>query len=107
MSECTDTVILNGQKMDCKTLVTLPNPFSSQGVILTLLTMCILYIQCRWHPLTDVCVGCIRIVKSVKFQSLKICTVAVIHLSNFIKDIFICIPKMNKGLTGLVHHGGE
>jgi len=28
--------------------------------------------------------------------------VAVIHLSNLIKNIFICDLKMNKGLTGLV-----
>jgi len=27
--------------------------------------------------------------------------VAVIQLSNLIKNIFICVPKMNKGLTGL------
>jgi len=33
--------------------------------------------------------------------------VAVIHLSNLIKNIFICVPKMNKGLMGLVQHGGE
>jgi len=33
--------------------------------------------------------------------------VVVIQLSNLIKNIFICAPKMNKGLTGLVQHGGE
>jgi len=33
--------------------------------------------------------------------------VAVIHLSNVIKNIFICVPKTNEGLTGLVQHWGE
>ncbi len=28
-------------------------------------------------------------------------------LSDFIKNIFICVPKMNKGLTGLDWHEGE
>ncbi len=28
-------------------------------------------------------------------------------LSNFIKNIFICVPKMNEGLTGLERHEGE
>ncbi len=28
-------------------------------------------------------------------------------LSNFIKNILICVPKMNKGLTGLERHEGE
>jgi len=32
---------------------------------------------------------------------------AVIHLSNLIENIFICVLKMNEGLTGLVQHGGE
>jgi len=36
------------------------------------------------------------------FNPLGACYVAVIHLSNLIKNIFICVPKMNKGLTGLV-----
>jgi len=30
----------------------------------------------------------------------------VIHLSNLIKNIFICVPKTNEGLTGLVPHMG-
>jgi len=29
----------------------------------------------------------------------------VIHLSNLIKNILICVPKTNEGLTGLVPHG--
>jgi len=33
--------------------------------------------------------------------------VVVIQLSNLIKNIFICVPKTNEGLTGLVQHGGE
>jgi len=33
--------------------------------------------------------------------------VAVIQLSNLIKNIFICVSKTNKGLTGLVQHEGE
>jgi len=32
---------------------------------------------------------------------------AVKFLSNLIKNIFICVPKMNEGLKGLVQHGGE
>ncbi len=28
-------------------------------------------------------------------------------LSDFIKNIFICVPKMNEGLTGLERHEGE
>ncbi len=28
-------------------------------------------------------------------------------LSEFIKYILICVPKMNKGLTGLERHAGE
>jgi len=31
----------------------------------------------------------------------------VIQPSDSIKNIFICVPKMNEGLTGLVQHGGE
>jgi len=31
----------------------------------------------------------------------------VIQLSNLIKNIFICVPKINEGLTGLVQHRGE
>jgi len=27
--------------------------------------------------------------------------------SDFIKNILICVPKMNKGLTGVERHGGE
>jgi len=33
--------------------------------------------------------------------------VAVIHLSNLLKNIFICVPKTNKGLMGLIQHWGE
>jgi len=33
--------------------------------------------------------------------------VVVIQISNLIKNIFICVPKMSEGLTGLVQHGGE
>jgi len=33
--------------------------------------------------------------------------VAVIHLSDLIKNIFICVPKMNEGPTRLIQHGGE
>ncbi len=29
------------------------------------------------------------------------------ELSDFIKNIFICVPKMNEGLTGLERHEGE
>ncbi len=29
------------------------------------------------------------------------------ELSEFIKNILICVPKMNKGLTGLERHEGE
>ncbi len=29
------------------------------------------------------------------------------EFSEFIKNIFICVPKMNKGLTGLERHEGE
>ncbi len=29
------------------------------------------------------------------------------QLSEFIKNILICVPKMNKGLTGLERHEGE
>ncbi len=28
-------------------------------------------------------------------------------LSDFIKNIFICVPKINEGLTGLEQHKGE
>jgi len=31
----------------------------------------------------------------------------VIQLSDFIKNILICVPKMNEGLTGLEQHEGE
>jgi len=44
---------------------------------------------------------------AVKFQSLRVPYVVVIQLSNLIKNIFICVPKMNEGLTVLVQHGGE
>ncbi len=29
------------------------------------------------------------------------------ELSDFIKNILICVPKMNEGLTGLEQHEGE
>ncbi len=29
------------------------------------------------------------------------------ELLEFIKNILICVPKMNKGLTGLERHEGE
>ncbi len=29
------------------------------------------------------------------------------ELSDFIKNIFICVPKMNEGFTGLERHEGE
>ncbi len=29
------------------------------------------------------------------------------ELSEFIKNILICVPKMNEGLTGLERHEGE
>ncbi len=29
------------------------------------------------------------------------------ELSDFIKNILICVPKMNEGLTGLERHEGE
>ncbi len=29
------------------------------------------------------------------------------ELSDFIKNIFICVPKINEGLTGLKRHQGE
>jgi len=29
------------------------------------------------------------------------------ELSEFIKNILICVPKMNKGLTGVEQHEGE
>ncbi len=29
------------------------------------------------------------------------------ELSEFIKNILICVPKINKGLTGLERHEGE
>ncbi len=29
------------------------------------------------------------------------------ELSDFIKNILICVPKMNKGITGLERHEGE
>ncbi len=29
------------------------------------------------------------------------------ELSEFIKNILICVPKMNKGFTGLERHEGE
>ncbi len=29
------------------------------------------------------------------------------ELSEFIKNILICVPKMNEGLTGLEQHEGE
>ncbi len=29
------------------------------------------------------------------------------ELSDCIKNILICVPKMNEGLTGLEHHEGE
>ena len=31
----------------------------------------------------------------------------VTHSSDFIKNILICVPKMNEGLTGLEQHEGE
>jgi len=31
----------------------------------------------------------------------------VIYLSDFIKSILICVPKMNEGLTGVERHEGE
>ncbi len=31
----------------------------------------------------------------------------IIKLSDFIKNILICVPKMNKGHTGLERHEGE
>ncbi len=30
-----------------------------------------------------------------------------IELSDFIKNILICVPKMNEGLTGLERHEGD
>ncbi len=38
---------------------------------------------------------------------LRCCLCRVRKLSDFIKNILICVPKMNKGLTGLERHGGE
>jgi len=29
------------------------------------------------------------------------------ELSDFIKNILICVPKMNEGLTGVERHEGE
>jgi len=39
--------------------------------------------------------------------SIQAAYVAVIHLSNLIKNIFICVPKTKEGLTGLVQNGGQ
>ncbi len=33
--------------------------------------------------------------------------ITVRELSEFIKNILICVPKMNEGLTGLEWHEGE
>ncbi len=33
--------------------------------------------------------------------------IAVRKLSNFTKNIFICVPKMNEGIKGFVQHESE
>ncbi len=43
---------------------------------------------------------------------LRFCALIVVgpllsKLSDFIKNILICVPKMNEGLTGLEWHEGE
>ncbi len=37
----------------------------------------------------------------------RFCLNRVRKLSDFIKNILICVPKMNKGLAGLKRHEGE
>ncbi len=41
------------------------------------------------------CVSCVAVYDRVR------------KLSDFIKNILICVPKMNEGLTGLARHEGE
>ncbi len=45
----------------------------------------------------------------LSFDRLRILAVygRVRELSEFIKNILICVPKMNEGLTGLERHEGE
>ncbi len=38
---------------------------------------------------------------------LALLSMEVRKLSDFIKNILICVPKMNEGLTGLERHEGE
>ncbi len=45
--------------------------------------------------------------KDVVTCQLRCCLWRVRKLSDFIKNIFICVPKMNEGLTGLERHKGE
>ncbi len=41
------------------------------------------------------------------FWALNVVVAWVRELSDFIKNILICVPKMNEGLTGLERHDGE
>ncbi len=38
---------------------------------------------------------------------LRCCLCRVRKLSDFIKNIFICVPEMSEGLTGVEQHEGE
>ncbi len=38
---------------------------------------------------------------------LRYCLCRVRELSDFIKNVLICVPKMNEGLVGLERHEGE
>ncbi len=43
----------------------------------------------------------------VLLRNLRFWTLFIRELTEFIKNIFICVPKMNEGLMGLERHEGE
>ncbi len=43
----------------------------------------------------------------LEILQLHCCLCRVRELSDFIKNILICVPKMNQGLTDLERHEGE
>ncbi len=47
------------------------------------------------------------LIKALTIINMKICLCRVRKLSDLIKNILICVPKMNKSVTGLEWNEGE
>ncbi len=47
------------------------------------------------------------LIKALTIINVKICLYRVRKLSDLIKNILICVPKMNKSVTGLEWNEGE